>query len=216
MIKRGPSIPDSIARLRAGLADSESRWQTIFDIGGGTGTGFLIRAFPGAHHIIYEPNEEFFAEIHQLYQGESYDVIKTACGDYTGSMTVKTMDSGRLKQVTVECVDILTEIQSCDKPGPYVVKIDTDGDDDKILSRLTNVAKDIEIVIIETRLDQIKNISRHLWFEENGYELYDIANLMYVDGQLLQTDNVYVQRKVLKQMTPTDKYEKEVHVRYVN
>lgn len=216
MTKRHPSVPSSIERLRVGLANNCPEWKTVFDIGGGTGTGFLIRAFPSAHHIIYEPNQDFFDEIHQLYQGESYNIIKSACGDYTGLITVNTMDSRGLKQVTVECADILTEIQSCDNPGPYIVKIDTDGDDEKVLFRLSNVAEDIDIIIIETRLDQIKNISRHIWFEQHGYELYDITNLMYVDGTLLQTDNIYVKRSILQKMTPVDDYKKEEHIRYVD
>lgn len=218
MIKRHPSVPSSIERLRAGLENNCPEWKTIFDIGGGDGTGFLVRAFPGAHHIMYEPNDEFFEEIHMFYKNQSYVIIQKACGDSSGTITINTMDmqGKKLRSIEVECVDILDEIKNCDRQSPYIVKIDTDGDDKKILFRLTDVTDKIDIIIIESRLDEVKDVERHVWFEQHGYELYDITNLMYVDGKLLQTDNIYVKRSILQLMIPVHNYEQEEHIRYVD
>ena len=102
--------------------------------------------------------------------------------------------------VTGTRLDTFTKANALVKP--YLVKIDVDGNEMKILSGATETLKDASIVIIETPKGEF---SEHIAFlEKQGFVLFDLVAPCYYDDSFWQCDSIFIrselQRRHFKQL----------------
>ena len=181
--------------------------ETVLDIGILTGTGELMVAFGDKRHLLVEPIEEWNDTINASYTKHKidYTLVNVAASDENGSMNMETTSEvpGRsisharltekalgenVRSVPVRTIDSL--MQEYPLPGPYLLKIDVDGVEMKIMAGAKETLKSVNVVVIEA---SIKNfIERATYLQENGFELFDIVDPCYYDGRLRVVDLVFL------------------------
>ncbi|MCK0168610.1 FkbM family methyltransferase [Jannaschia sp. S6380] len=137
---------------------------TIIDVGVLNGTPFLYDAFPDREFILVDPLEESRAAVADLWGGLNYSFHVVALGARKGRIEMeidprrlaRTSGSRRLdgdavltrREVDVVRLDSLTE----GLPGPFGLKIDTEGQELAVLAGATRTLKRCEFVIAETSI----------------------------------------------------------------
>ena len=166
MVGRGPFKRQSLKVL----VERQIPISTIIDIGVLSGTPELKEAFPKTRHILFEPVSEFHKKIRENYTGLDYRLIEAAVTDEDRDVTLDVTlhvrkavsqtgithssvvddasENSEPRIVTGTRLDTFTKANALVKP--YLVKIDVDGNEMKILSRATETLKDASVVMIET------------------------------------------------------------------
>ena len=166
MVGRGPFKRQSLKVL----VERQIPISTIIDIGVLSGTPELKEAFPKTRHILFEPVSEFHKKIRENYTGLDYRLIEAAVTDEDRDVTLDVTlhvrkavsqtgithssvvddasENSEPRIVTGTRLDTFTKANALVKP--YLVKIDVDGNEMKILSGATETLKDASIVMIET------------------------------------------------------------------
>ena len=62
----------------------------IIDVGIQHGTPVLMDIFPGLHHYLFEPIEEYYPFIERNYKALTFDLIKSAVSDFDGELMIHT------------------------------------------------------------------------------------------------------------------------------
>jgi FkbM family methyltransferase len=188
------------------------RPRTVIDVGVASGT-FELYKFPGAKYLLIDPLKEFentFKNISKRYNGEY--VIAAASdtkgtislnvhADLSGSSFFKEMDGGDMDGVP-RTVSTVTIDDVCDERGlrgPFVIKIDAQGAELKILDGAKKTLEETELIILEISLFQgYKNIPQFYdvvhYMKQHGFVVYDFydGHNRPVDGALAQIDTVFV------------------------
>jgi FkbM family methyltransferase len=190
--------------------------QTVIDVGVARETPELYEAFPEASLLLIEPLAEFEPFLKQICQRYNAQYVLAAAGESRGSATLNVhtdqLDcSSLLKEVEGASVDgiprevpVVTIDELCSEKGlkgPYLIKIDVQGAELKVLEGAARVLKETEVVILEVTLfgtmiggPQLANVVAYL--KDRGFVVYDAWGFRYrpYDGALAQLDMAFVRR----------------------
>lgn len=183
--------------------------KTIVDVGVADGTLELYRHFKSPYLVLVEPMVEFKSSIEailQRYAGEAHFV---AAGAEDGSVefgvgsdasafhNAKPVLDGAVSSRTVPSRRLDTIMKN--PVGPIMLKIDVEGFELAVIDGATDLLKNVEVAILETRLfDVIGGTSIFAQvcarMAAEGYEVYDIIDMIArpLDGALVLCDIVFV------------------------
>ncbi len=191
----------------------------VLDIGAQAKTQFLMDAFPQAHHVLFEPVRIYHSMLDANYRaaGISYEIVRSAVSDLPGEMHQHLLSSDLSGKVThsqllptpqpAQFGDRLLEILptpvvtldgwAASRPlqDPYVVKIDVDGIEDKIIAGGRNVLSACSLLVVESTL--LSLAARVAKLQPYGLRLFDIVGNGYYCDQLQQVDLVFVAERVI-------------------
>lgn len=179
---------------------------TILDIGISAGTPDLMIHFPKVTHLLFEPVAEFRANIERIYARIPHELFTVAVSDSDGEteLAVKSVmegveitharmhdgsgtNSAQARRVPMIALDSFMSRRS--DPGPFLLKIDIDGDELKVLKGAENVLKQCAAVILELHTTDFFERSSVLL--DRKFRLFDIVDLCYYDQGLAQVDGVF-------------------------
>jgi hypothetical protein len=82
--------------------------------------------------------------------------------------------------------------------GPYLLKIDVDGAEERILAGAQKTLAKCSVLIVEAHYNNFLQRSRPI--EAAGFELFDIVDLCYYDDRLSQFDLVFINSSIVKSL----------------
>lgn len=215
---RLPTIFDSLKVFKRYYPEKIS---SVIDVGVHyVGTDFLMSEFRESKHFLIEPVLQYHALIEEKYKkagisfelfgyavsnksGKSY--LHIVSGDLSGYIThselfpekyperfgEKLIDIVEIKVVTLD--DLAREIKI---HKPYIVKIDVDGIEDKIIEGGQNFLRDASLIIIESSPNELA--TRAEMIESLGFRLFDICDLCYYFDQLSTLDLIFINQEIAK------------------
>lgn len=190
---------------RLGLAPA-----TVLDVGAARGdfTRLASARFPKARFVAVEPLYEFDSQLERLCAETGARRVKAAAGrakgetvfnvhaDLMGSSCFSEAEEGvdgQPRRVPLVALDDLAA--EMELPGPYLLKIDTQGAEIEALMGASRLLAETEFVILEVSfLPFFKGgplfADVVAFMTERGFALYDIAALAHrpLDGALAQAD----------------------------
>lgn len=203
MISRGPIKVDTFQTLH----EHGVPVATVLDVGVLTGTPELLAAYPGALHLLFEPVAEFAEAIGAAYAGASHRLVQAAVSDAEGDVELElssivagvpishsrmTGEGAGHRRVPMITLDGYLEREPA--PGPYLLKIDIDGEELRVVAGAERVLAETTVVMIETPVHHITE--RLAALERRGFELFDLTEPCYYDGAFWQCDAVMLRRDV--------------------
>jgi len=185
----------------------------VLDVGVCHGTPELMRAFPEPKHLLFEPVREFEATIRRHYRNMDSDLHLVAVGDTEGIVSLKVSavlpgmsishsrvvegnESDTSAHRTVPRVTLDGFLQGRELVEPYLLKVDIDGDELRVLQGAKETLKKCSIVIVECQSAQL--CQRISAVQSAGFTLFDLAEPCYYDKVFWQCDAVFVRTDILK------------------
>jgi FkbM family methyltransferase len=187
---------------------------TVIDVGVAYGTPELYDAFPRARFLLVDPLEEYAPVIDQITArlGDA-EWVRAAAGPEPGQIEINVNrapalsstlghwkgqdDGGQPRSVPVVRIDDLVAERSL--PGPYVLKVDVEGAELRVLDGASSVLERTDIVLLEVNLFQFLPGQPQLhdvvaYMKERGFVTYDFygGHLRLLDGALAMTNMVFV------------------------
>ena len=105
-------------------------------------------------------------------------------------------DNEDLEEVEVYTLEEI--LAKSNTEAPYLIKIDVDGAEDKVIRGLLPIIESCNVIIIEA---QIRNFyQRSTPIIEAGFELFDVVDLCYHDNRLSQFDFVFINAATLDKL----------------
>lgn len=210
---RSPKKTEALAILR----DRGVEVKTVLDVGVQHGTPELLEAYPDAHHVLFEPVEEYFKVIRQEYANYSYELANVAVSDETGTIPLKVsrklqgMDishstmvfDGQAEQSETRPVSMVRLddfMASNNAPAPYLLKIDIDGHELKALRGAEETLSKSSVVIVECVHNALPQ--RIDFLLKRGFRLFDLVEPAYYDGVFWQCDAIFIRAPIFR-----DKFE---------
>ncbi len=182
--------------------------RTVIDVGAQVGTPPLYEVFPDAHHIMLEPMVEHETALKKICQSlKSAEYKLAAVSNHKGVVALEFSNDKQFSQivesnnagVNVRSVDAVTLDGLCtgwSYAGPFLIKIDVDGQELDVLEGATGLVIPENIFVIEaTLIDQEPRFSKILdFFKPFGFVLYDIIDALHRPSDLVlwQVDVVMV------------------------
>jgi len=183
------------------------------DVGAASGTPSIYRAFPDAYHIVFEPLDDFQADLkkslgdcrHEIHQcglmdkpGEM-ELLRIQSNLYTSSLMHK-RKQGEKGLVTVPIRTLDDVLKDKDLSGGVLLKTDCQGSDLFVIQGATKVLESTDIVILETSFFKFWGDHHPDFFEivsymkDQGFVVYDILDGLFrpFDKALGQIDLVFV------------------------
>lgn len=203
MPRRAPLKQDALAMLvRRGVPAG-----CVLDVGALNGTPELIRAYPEIPHILFEPVAELHDSIIATYRTLAHQIVIAAVSDSegeveleihtrpdTGALTHAGMVSGGAQRGgavrTVPAITLDGFLKDRELPEPFVLKIDIDGHELKVLAGARETLPRCSVVIIECTADTLPE--RIAAVRDAGFRLFDLAEPCYYDGAFWQCDAIFV------------------------
>jgi FkbM family methyltransferase len=187
---------------------------TIIDVGILSGTPELIRAWPDKKHILFEPVEEFSQIIQAAYSNVDYELHHSAVSDSSGSVGLElrsviqgmpishsgmtenaTEGDGRvIRQVPMIALDDF--LQDKEYAEPFLMKIDIDGHELKVLRGAQKTLPRCSVIIVECDKNQI--VERISAVRAAGFDLFDLCEPCYYDKAFWQCDAVFMRSDLHK------------------
>lgn len=191
----------------------------IIDIGVQVKTEFLMTALQDRHHHLFEPSTVYHPQLEQNYRekGISYTLHKVALSDVDGLLFLHNTSgdgSGRITHSHIRAdrnpaMPLLVNIEEIPSrrldsvfaaaPLPdlgYLVKLDVDGVEEKIIAGGADVLRGASFVIIETSIGRQDLCSRAALLEKLGFRMFDICDNAYYYGQLALVDLVMINNRL--------------------
>jgi len=195
------------------LADQGLTPGCVIDVGAADGTRPLYETFPAARQLLVEPLVEFEPALRQLCEPDNFEYVLAVAGaesgratlhvhpDLEGSSLLRENEgpdvNGTPREVPVVTLDALVEQRNL--PGPYLLKVDVQGGELRVLDGASRVLEQTEAVLLETTLFAVFEDGPQLlevlnYMSDRGFVLYDIFGQLYrpLDNALIQTDLVFV------------------------
>jgi FkbM family methyltransferase len=188
--------------------------KVVFDVGVGWGTPELYEAFPEARHVLVEPLKEYELRIHEIEQRYRAEWVRAAAGPEQGTAEMavhrtwsmssmlggwKGHDTADVapREVPVVRLDDIRHERGLE--GPFVVKVDVEGGELRVLDGAENVLQDTELVLLEVNLFRFLPEAPDFgdvvaYMRERGFVVYDFygGHLRPLDGALAMTNVVFV------------------------
>lgn len=205
---RKPTKLDSFYLIRSLNIPTE----TIIDVGVQYETPELRLVFSDKKQILFEPVLEFHQSINKKYADIEYQLFGTAISDFDGECYIKKttvspncaithakiveQDEQKLEKVQTTKLDTIMSTLSCKKP--YLLKIDVDGIELKILNGALKTLDFCSIIVIEAN---VSNILERMEFVINkGFSLFDIVDFCYYDDRLRQVDLIFLNNSIVDEL----------------
>ncbi len=197
---RGPIKSQTLAVLR----QRQVPVGVVLDVGVLTGTPELIEAYPDRMHVLFEPVLEFTAQIHQTYRNVWHLLVQAAVSDRVGTTALQTttvmsgmqishssmVDEAGVATRIVPMITLDHYLDGANLPAPYLVKVDVDGFEMRVLTGAAETLKNTSIVIVEATVDAIAE--RIAFLTQRGFRLFDLTEPCYYDESLWQCDAVFI------------------------
>lgn len=213
---RYPTLQQSLRVVRRIAPDSVRQ---VLDIGAQRKTDFLMDVFPDVKHHLFEPVTTYHHELEQNYRnfGIDYQLHKIALSDTNGTLYLhnRSMDgTGRVTHSQIrserdEAMAFLTGIEEIETRRldsvftrttlgdlSYLVKLDVDGLEEKIIDGGRDVIGGASFVIIEASIGRQDLCSRAALLEKCGFRMFDICDNAYYFGQLALVDLVMINNRL--------------------
>jgi len=191
--------------------------KTIIDVGAAFGdwSRLCYQIFPKADYILFEPLKEYQKALRKYANSHrNIKYLQSAVGskngyvyinvhkDLVGSSILKETDSpfsdGQLRKVPLISLDKAVK----GFKGPYLIKIDVQGAELKVLLGAKETLELTEYIILEVSLFESMKDGPQLFdvvdfMKERGFVVYDIVGALYrpLDKALSQVDMVFVKEK---------------------
>jgi FkbM family methyltransferase len=226
---RGPNPADTIKVL---LQCRPQALRTSVDVGAQLQTGFLREGLPDAHHILVEPAREYHERLKRFYQNRSFTLVPAAVADAPGRVGLVSYSNSRDGQLTHtrivpgagaakldamvagsgaetlgwEFIDAVTLDQLIAehqlKPLEYLIKIDVDGQDARILAASETAAPNASCLVVEAvtglRGQKDRTVASMIALAASkGFHLIDIVSPCYYSGKLAQVDLVFLNERLM-------------------
>ncbi len=179
---------------------------TIIDVGVNQGTPSLYKAFENCNIVLVDPlldyNKEVIRGIEKQYKNVflipkgaggkketlNFNINKTSLGRSSmlkrTSVTESKNPQYETIQVKIDRLDVM--IKELNLPGPYGIKIDTEGYEMNVLNGSVNLFNDTKFIITETSM--AKRFEDSYFFEDlisfmgdNNFRAYDILDISRSD-----------------------------------
>ncbi len=192
----------------------------IIDIGVQRKTDFLMDVFPDKHHHLFEPVSSYHPDLEKNYRdcGIKYDLYKVALSDVNGDLFLHntSVDGSRkvthsqIKPERNEALPFLINIEEIPsrrlddvftkdnklRDLSYLVKLDVDGIEEKIIAGGECVISNASFVVIEASIGRQDLCSRAALLEKYGFRMFDICDNAYYYGQLALVDLVMINNRL--------------------
>jgi FkbM family methyltransferase len=188
--------------------------KTVIDVGVAFETRELYEEFPGAELLLIEPLAEFEPFLKKIGAKYKAQYVLAAAGDSAGAVTLNVHTdqlfcSSLFRETEGEAVDgvprevpMVTIDEVCAErklAGPYVLKIDVQGAELRVLDGAKRTLPQCEVVILEVTLfgtmiggPQFADVVQYM--QERGFVVYDMWGMLYrpLDGALAQADIAFM------------------------
>ncbi len=217
MSPRYPTLQHTLQVIRH---VNSSALNYIIDIGAQRETPFLMQQCSDSFHHLFEPVSLYHKDLEENYQALriKYRLHKVALSDINGNAYLHNYSedgSGRIthsylsidqdhvhtaKKISVETIRVATLDKMFESEPPpqyeYLIKLDVDGLEEKIIAGGKNIVSNASFIIIEASLGRRNVLSRLQLIEDLGYRLFDICDNAYYFGQMSQCDLVFINDKL--------------------
>ena len=197
------------------IKTSEIPITCVVDIGVERCTRELIVQFPHIKHHLFEPVSSFTPEIEKNYSGIDYIIYKMALSDEANVLycIVRALRKdgvpthARLSAApivvdgedVVSCseVDVKRYEDVCENitNKNFLLKIDVDGTELRVLQGMGRHLQSASVVIIEATFTTV--LQRMTYIADKGFVLVDIVDIVYYGNSLYQCDLVFVRRDLI-------------------
>ncbi len=189
---------------------------TIIDVGVQYGTSFLMSSYRKSKHYLIEPATQYHSAIEKIYTNNNiiHELIPIALSNKNETLKLYEYDlieKGKTSHSFLQA-------KSANSPPPYktsdvavkrlddlfidlpleelsyLVKIDVDGLEEKIIQGGGKVLQKSALVILEAPLAALHQ--RLGMMLKLGFELWDICDPAYYHAQLSQVDLVFINKKI--------------------
>lgn len=187
----------------------------ILDVGVQRGTVFLIEVFPGSHHYLFEPVVSYHDDIRRKYtskninfsfHGVGLDDVSTTLflhelsSDGSGQITHSELSDKRhpdrkdliriaeIEGMRLDDVEFLPQLS----PLEYMVKLDVDGIEERIIEGGVSVVRNASFVVLEASVVRDNVLTRLEIMRGLGFRLFDICDNGYYYNQLSCMDLVFI------------------------
>jgi len=186
----------------------------IIDVGVQRATYELIRCFPHLEHILFEPANDFNADIKANYKDIEHQLFNVAISDKFGKLyqTVHSINKdgiathSRITEderpvdgkyiISSKPIDVVTLDSYINLVRPEcLLKVDIDGADLEVLKGAELVLKHSSIVVIEATKSNF--IERADYLRSKGFELANIVDRTLYGPALWQFDYIFVRSEIL-------------------
>lgn len=171
--------------------------------------------FPDRHHHLFKPSTVYHPQLEANYNAKDidYTLHKMALSDTDGVLYLHNTSvdgSGRITHSQIkperdEALQFLVGIEEIptrrlDTQFPagtlpdlgYIVKMDVDGVEERIIDGGQKMLKGASFVVIECSIGRQDMCSRAALLEKLGFRIYDICDNAYYFGQLALVDLVMI------------------------
>lgn len=219
-LRRIPSKTQALITLKArGVPVA-----TVIDVGIERGTPELIEIFGDLEHILFEPVQEFAGPIAHAYRAVRYLLIDKAVSDRTGEAVIEVSaitggevtHSGLVDATsagpgrrTVKVTRLDDALKPLNLAAPYLLKVDIDGKELRVLAGATETLAKCSVVIVEVAVYEFGE--RLVVMERAGFTLFDLVEPCYYDGALWQCDAIFIRSDLQREHFQNlhDGYEEE-------
>jgi FkbM family methyltransferase len=183
--------------------------KTILDVGVCLGTPELIETFPHLRHELFEPVTEFEKPIRASYAGMDFRLHTVAVSEVSGTVNLGVrrvlegmavshsgMVEGEPSGTEVRAVakvSISDFVRSEHNAGPFLLKVDVDGAEMRVLRGAEAVFSTIPVVIVECDLSSL--VERVQYLQQSGYRIFDICEQCYYDKSFWQCDVIMIRNE---------------------
>ncbi len=219
--RKRAEVPAVVARasLRGALRQLSGlgfKPATVIDVGVATQTLELYEEFRDARLLLIEPLAEFEPFLRKTCASYRAQYVLAAAGEAPGTATINVHPdkdgSSLLKEVEGASVDgvprevpVVTLDQVCAEKGlagPYLIKVDVQGAELRVLAGAERTLRETEAVILEVTLfgtmiggPQVYDVAARM--KQYGFVAYDMWGHNYrpFDGALCQLDMAFVREQ---------------------
>jgi len=195
--------PDELQSLKI-IKDLGFPITTVIDVGVQFKTEALAQVFPGKTHILIGPVNEHMERLKKYYDAKGVDakVAPVAAAEFDGEIKINVASvvseqagEGRDGARVVPARKIDTLVEEFGAKGPFLLKIDVDGAETRVLEGAKKTLEQAVIVIVEAQVRNFFERSKPLI--EAGFELMDVVDLCYYNNRLSQFDLIFAKKKIL-------------------